>query len=430
MSGMNVQIAENQRKTDCARACAESGLEIMRFWLNRVSILGESNPTIDLVHSSLYGDFDNNEITNILGTYDFDGTTISIPNVTLNSTQGQTFSVTIITEPNDPNRLRMNVTGSYSSITKTIGVNYEFGTRGSSVFDYGVATKGPLSLTGNVELDGVNVSVESNVYIESESSNSALSIQGNSHIAGNVAVVNPSATVYLQGGNASIGGETGQAAVDNHVTFGVPPSEFPEPNPGYFEQFVVNVVDANTETSADATFENIRILAGTNPNFSGHATLKGVVFIETPNVITFTGSADIIAIIVGDGTIEDNSGTNRLIFQGNVSSLPVSELPDEQQFAGLKDELGTFVLAPGFKLSFGGNFTTLSGAIAGNGIEFYGNAGGTINGTIVNYSPEDMTLTGNSDLYFNRSGTTQAPTGFVPETVLNYDPISYSEIAL
>lgn len=41
-----------------------------------------------------------------------------------------------------------------------------------------------------------------------------------------------------------------------------------------------------------------------------------------------------------------------------------------------------------------------------------------------------MTLSGKSDLYFNRSGTSQAPAGFVPEIVLEYDPNSYSEIVL
>jgi len=144
--------------------------------------------------------------------------------------------------------------------------------------------------------------------------------------------------------------------------------------------------------------------------------------------VDFTGNVDVMAIIVGDGDWTDDSGTNQINFRGNVDSLPVSELPDEQQFAGLHDETGTFVMAPGFSLSFGGNFSALCGAIAGNGIEFFGNAGGTINGSIINYSDEELTITGNSDLYFNRSGIVEVPAGFVPETILEYDPSSYSEI--
>ena len=40
MSGNNVQIAENQLNADRARACAESGFDVIRFWLSRVSISG------------------------------------------------------------------------------------------------------------------------------------------------------------------------------------------------------------------------------------------------------------------------------------------------------------------------------------------------------------------------------------------------------
>jgi len=287
-----------------------------------------------------------------------------------------------------------------------------------------------LSLSGNVELEGINVNVEASVYIESENSNLALSIIGNSQIAGDVDIVNSLATVDLQGGQAGIGGETGQAAIDNHVDFGAPECDFPEPNPAQFESYVTSIVDANTDTSADATFENIRIVAGTNPIFSGNVVLKGVVFIETPNVVEFTGGVDITGIVAGDGSLNDNSGTNQIIFRGNVDSQPVTELPELSQFDGLHSQTGTFVVAPGFSVSFGGSFSSLSGAIAGNGIEFFGNAGGTINGSIINYSGEEMTLSGNSDLYFNRSGTSEAPAGFVPEIVLKYNPASYSELTL
>jgi len=63
--------------------------------------------------------------------------------------------------------------------------------------------------------------------------------------------------------------------------------------------------------------------------------------------------------------------------------------------------------------------------------QYFCAAGGTVNGSIINYSDETtMSISGNSDLYFNRSGTSQVPAGFVPEIVLQYDPSSYSEIIL
>ncbi len=428
LSGINVQLAENQSKMNHARASAESGMDVTRFWLSRVSIPGTTSPSerCSQIAALLQNELAVQGITNITATYD--GSTITIPNVTLDSEKGSSFSanITLI----DTDTLQVDITGLYDSITRTIRMQYYIGERGHSVFDFGVASKGPLSLSGNVDLEGYNVSVEASVYIESENSNLALSITGNSQIAGNVSIANPIASVELQGGNAGIGGETGQDAIDNHVSFGVTPSDFPEPEPSYFEPYVTTIIDSNTDTASDATFENPRILANTNPTFSGLMTLKGIVYVETPNVVNFTGGADVTGIIVGDGDISDNSGENRIIFGGNVSSHPVSELPDEARFEWIKEQIGTFVIAPGFHVSFGGNFDALCGAIAGNGIEFYGNAGGIINGSIINYSGEQMILSGNSDLYFNRSGTNEAPAGFVPELVLEYNPASYSELML
>ncbi len=40
MSGANVQVANNHRKLDNTRACAESGLEVMRYWIDKVALSG------------------------------------------------------------------------------------------------------------------------------------------------------------------------------------------------------------------------------------------------------------------------------------------------------------------------------------------------------------------------------------------------------
>ncbi len=428
LTGSNIQIASNQHKLNSAQGAAQSGLDIIRFWLSRVSISGQTpaSQRYTQIINSFQSDLTNNEISNIDLSYD--GSTINIPTVTLDSANNQNFSASITSI--DSNTIQVNVNGICGTTTRTLRVNYEFGEQASGVFNFGVASRGPLHLAGNIQLEGTSVAVEASVYIESENSNLALSIVGNSQIAGDVSIVNPIASVFLQGGQAGIGGETGQDAIDNHVTFDAPPSEFPELVPGYFEQYIVNTVDSSTDTTSDATFENIRIIAGTNPTFSGDVTLKGIVYIETPNIVTFSGSSNITGIIVGNGDPEDNSGVNQINFLGNVQSLPVTELPNEEQFIDIKNETGTFLIAPGFATSFGGSFDTLNGAIAANGIAFFGSAGGTINGSIINYSEERMSFAGNADLIFNRSEATQVPAGFVPEIILLYDASSYSEIIL
>ncbi|MGB2806145.1 MAG: hypothetical protein WBC22_00265 [Sedimentisphaerales bacterium] len=275
---------------------------------------------------------------------------------------------------------------------------------GKSVFDFGVATKGPLHIAGNIEPEHGNISIESDVYIVSENSNLALEMIGNSHIAGDVFITNPDATVDLQGDLFSIGGETGEAALD-HVHTGVDPIAFPVPNPSYFEHYVVEDINL-TET----TFENIRIPPNTNPSFASGVTMNGIVFIETPNVVTFMYSVNITGIIVGDGDVTDDSGTNRIDFMGTVNSSSVSNLPAE--FGDLREEMGTFLMAPGFSVSFGGDFETINGAIAANGITFSGNAGGTLEGSVLNYADTPMDLSGNSNLSFNRWANTEIPAGF------------------
>ncbi|MHC4737605.1 MAG: hypothetical protein ACYS9Y_01745 [Planctomycetota bacterium] len=428
-SDSNVQVADNQLKANRALESAHSGLEVMRFWLGHVYMPGTTTPEdrFSVLANFIQDDLQTNGIYNIPVTVDTNCIELGsqINPVTLETAPNRSFAATIQPTEN-VDVLQMDITGSALSLEKTIRVNYNFGTRAHTVFDYGVATKGPLQLQGNIEMDGANVELDAGVYIESDDAN-ALSIIGNSSIAGDVSITNPDAIVDLQGGQASIGGETGQDAIDNHVTTGVPPTEFPVPIPGYFEHYVQNTYDPNNVL---AEYENVRIPAGTNPQF-GAVTIRGVVFIETPNVVTFTGNTEITGVIVGNGDLGDNSGTNQIIFLGDVASYPVSDLPEgEPQFDQLRNETGTFLMAPGFSAVFGGSFETLNGAIAANGIEFFGNAGGTIDGSILNYSGNPMTLSGNSDLFFNRSGTDEMPAGFGPELILYYVADSYSEVVL
>lgn len=421
MSGTNARIASNQHRLGLARASAESGLEYAHYWLSQVCMPGTTLPAdrFNILAYSVQSDIGQSSILE----YDEDGPcSIVFPNVEFNPVLGQEFSATLRPTANI-DILELDVVGTGQDIGRTIRVNYKFGTRAHSVFDYGVATRGPLSLTGNIELDGFNVAVESDVYIESLNEDESLSIVGNSQIAGDVKIVNPDAYVTLQGGQAGIGGETGQDAIDNHVETGVAPTEFPLPLPNYFTQYLQGDIDMNS-----TVHENVRIPAGTNPSFSADQVIRGLLFIEAPNVVVFTGHVEITGIIVGNGDLEDNSGTNHIEFCGTVDSYPITDLPETSAFQELRNETGTFLIAPGFSASFGGNFETVNGAIAANGIEFFGNAGGVINGSVVNYSDTPMTLSGNSDLLFNRSGITEVPAGFGPEIVMHYISESYSEV--
>jgi Tfp pilus assembly protein PilX len=424
MSGTNVQLASNQHKLNSALSAAQSGLDVMQYWLTRVKIPDSTVPSnyLSEIVNTLQNDLTVNSISNI--SINYDGSTITVPSVLLASAGDMRFEVSI-RQLND-DTLEMDVTGGNSQVARTVRVNYKIEPDVNPVFDFGIATKGPLNMQGSPNVDGLNQSIEADVYIESANDNTALSMKGKSSIAGDVSIFNPLASPSVSN-SSSIGGETGQDAIDNHI-FPASYTDFPVLNPSAFENYIENVFDSSTDTTTNLTLENIRIPAGTNPHFSGHVILKGIVFIESPNIVEFTGNADVIGIIIGDGDLDFPSDENQLNFLGNVDSHSVSELDDT--FGDIREETGTFLLAPGFSASFGGSFSTLNGVIAASGIEFWGNAGGTINGSVINYGETPMSLDGSVDLVFNRPPLTENPAGFETTMILEFQRGTYTELAL
>lgn len=426
ISGTNLQIADNQHKVNSAFVSAESGLEVMRYWLNRVCIPNSTVPSaiFSTIAVSLQNDLALNGISNITAT--FDGSKITIPSVTLVSAENTSFSAVLRKLDNDT--VQLDVTGTNGQIRRTIRVNYDIEPYRYPIFDYGLATKGPLHIIGNPSLTAINDPQEASIYIESQNDNLALIIKGNSDLAGDISIANPNAQVKLQG-NVSIGGETGQAAIKNHILKGVYPIEFPTPDPEHFQQYATgDIIDSSTNTHGNMTITNAVVSAGTNPIFSGNVEINGILFIESPNKVTFAGNLTITGLIVAEGDVDSPSPDNALTFAGNVHTYPVNQLPEQPQFEGLRQETGSLILAPGFSVSFQGNFSTLDGIIAASGIEFSGNANGTIKGTVVNYADTPMALKGNANLHFDRLANIKIPAGFDTTRVLQYDPSSYSEI--
>lgn len=438
MSSGNSLVASNLHKVNAARSSAESGLEIVRYYLAQAEIHGLTPKSLwfEVLQTQLMGGIlPSGMYAETVTDESGDVTAVEIgssSSVTLDGDKSFTASVS-----KDLNGINIFVTGNAHGIERKIRGTFIYGEKPEpySVFDFGIATKGPLELDGNILLDGVNISVESDVYVESLSRDLALSIIGGSQIAGDVKIVNEDGYVVLQGGQAAIGtdenGEpvTGVEAIQNHVEIGAPETNFPIPNPDHFLQYVgPTTITSETDLSTITTLNNVRIAANTNPEFASNVQINGVLYIEQPNVVNFAGSANITGVIVGNGDYTDNSETNTITFEGNVTSNSVASLPES--FGALREETGTFMMTPGFKVAMGGNFGTLNGCIAANGVSFYGGAGGTIGGSVLNYSDNPMTMEGNSDLYFNRTGDTEIPDGFdsVLNIVVKYDPSNYDEI--
>lgn len=427
MTSANAKVADNHRQSNSALTNAFSGMEIMRYWLEGVTVSGSvaGNQRLAAVSTNLQNSLTTAGATGVSVSYDSTNEVLTVSNYTLDSSAGDVFAAEL-SYSGDYDTIQMDITGSNNGISRTIRNNFWFGPVGGSIFDFGIATKGPLHMTGNIDIDGYNEAIEASVYIESLASSIALDMTGKSQIAGEVSIVNYYAGADISAAS-SIGGDRGSAAY-SHVTVGAEPADFPNPNPEIFETYIENTFVSGVTPTSNTTLQNIRIPANTNPTFSGNLNLLGLMYIESPNVVSFSGNANITGLIVAEGDVSNPSEDNKLLFMGNVASHGVADLPETASFDGLRDETGTFILAPGFSARFTGNFDTVNGVIAASGIAFSGNAGGVINGSVVNYSNDPMTLYGNSDLVFNRSGIEATPSGFGPSKRLEFLPSTYSEV--
>jgi hypothetical protein len=427
MSGTNVQLASNQRHASQALSSAQSGLEIVRYYLSSLSISASVAPgdRLEALATDLQTAFDNAGCQGTYAQYNAGTETMTISNITLNAQTNERFSASMSFGATYDD-LTLVVTGRSQNANKQVAVDYQFNQIGNPIFDYGVATRGPLSMQGNVDVEGYNEVFEASVYIESSASTLALEMTGKSSIAGDVTIANGAALVDIAN-QSSVGGESGTDALDN-VTIGATMCEFPVADPAVFEPYIQHTFDPATDPTSNVTLTNVEIPAGTNPSFSGHAVVRGIMYIRSPNIVSFTGNAEVHGLILAEGEVDFPSENNHLDFGGNVDSYGVDTLPSEE-FGDLRDYTGTFLLAPGFSVCFRGNFDCLNGVIAASGVEFNGNAGGTINGSVINYSDDCMSLAGNTDLVFNRSGVEKNPAGFQPSMRLDFLADSYYEPA-
>ncbi len=423
MSGTNVQLASNQHQVGHALGSASSGLEVQRYWLSRVVFPSAISPAsyLSTIVSFVQDDLTSNCISNI--TLNADG---SMDPVILDSGDGQTFSAQFCIDAYNPNVLQVCTTGGNAPVTRTIQVNFNIDPYEHPIFNYGLARKGPLNYSGNPTTAGVNDNWEADIYIESTGELTALSVAGNANFDGNIQIGNPSAAVDFQG-DVQIAGDSGQAAIDNHVFIGAAPVDFPTPDTARFRPYATgDVIDSSTDLSVNNILVNCRIEAGTNPVFPKSVIIQGILIIESPNVVTFGRNVALEGLIVAEGD-PTSPGTDKIDFLGNFASGPY---PAGMEFDAIRQEEGSSILAPGFATTFAGNFSALEGVIAVSGAYFTGNCAAQIKGTIINYSEDPMVVDGNASMSFDRESSTKVPAGFDTHRVLICNPSTYSEMNL
>lgn len=426
MSGTNIQLASNHHNVNNALVAAQSGQEVIRYWLSRVRF-SSSTPQANYfatIVAGLKDDLSDKGITNVV--LQNDG---SIEAVALNSNTGLTFDGQMsIDLSQSPPKLQTRVTGHSGDIARTITILYNIQPYVFPIFNFGLATKGPVNFPGNPTITAVNAAWEADIFIESATNPIAMLTIGNLNFAGEVNIGNPTANVDFQR-DVIIAGDHGQAAIDNHVSIGNDSPEFPVPDTERFRAYATGpLITSSTDLSKGMTLINATIKSGTNPVFQQSVIVQGVLFIESPNRVTFARNMALQGLIVADGdVINADPASRRIDFMGNFASGPY---PSDPQFDALRAEEGTSILAPGFFTTFGGNFSTLEGVVAVSGAHFSGNVNAQIKGSIINYSNSPTVVEGNAVMNFNRAGSTKIPAGFDLCRELDYVPTSYAESAL
>jgi len=223
MSGANVQLSANQRRASRALAGAESGLEVMRYWLGHVMMDATTPPAdyLQKIINQVKLELQNKSATNM--KLASDGV---LQAVSIDSAVGQNFSAQLAMNTANPSILDVTVTGTCEGMERTICVGYNIAPYEHPIFKYGLATKGPIQFSNNPTTTTVTSNWEADIYTESSSSMVAVEVGGNTNFAGDISIANPSAVVDFAGA-VQIGGDTGQDAIDNHVSIGVDPVEFP-----------------------------------------------------------------------------------------------------------------------------------------------------------------------------------------------------------
>jgi hypothetical protein len=424
-TGTNLRTGRNMSEVQAARMNAEGGLSYMLRQLRALQL--DPNTTAANAITNLGASLSTamNGTANLGGQAIGVGTSVTMPPINLDY---GSFDAAITKDGNG--NLFLAVNGHANGINRTVQVGLSLTSNPpNSAFNYGIASRGSISVGGNSQILGKSVASDASV-ISTTAGATAITVAGSAVIGGDLSSVGPTSTVVLSG-NPTIAGSQDPQVIAQHVHFGVDPPIFPVVDPTVFKPLATGgVIDSHTNTrQKDAVFNNVVIKANTNPTFSSDVTLNGVVYIEAPNCVTFTSKVTLNGLVATDNGANSGLSNCRISFQGQVESFGVDALPNTSQFAAVKQLTGTFIAAPGFDVSFAGQFTTINGTVAADKLTFSGQSGGTIKGSVLGLSDAACSIEGTVDIYIDRetgSGTPDA--GFKMPVVVNAVQGSFQDV--
>ena len=419
---LNLRAGDNYRRAVDAQLAAESGMDFMLNQIRSVRIPQDTNQeTMPANIAEALGALLNTTANLASQSVTVSTGTVYVPGIQL---PYGSFSCTLA--PDGDKRCRLVVRGSAQGVQRSVAIDLVMTPKHSTAFDYGLASFGPVSIVGNARIVGVNDPSEASVLAADTSGGAALSLAANALIAGDLTVVN-NAPIAISG-SPSLGGTTDPELMADHILSVPEPPEAPALDIGPIAALATNVVDSSTHTSSPGlTFSNIRIAAGTNPTFASDVVINGVVYVEAPNNVTFSGNSTINGMVVTEDS-DNPIQSCQLNFAGGMQAFGVETLPDTPEFAEVRQHTGTFVVAPGFGVTFSAQFSTINGTIAADQLTFTGQAGGIVNGAVIGLSERPMALDGGVEIHVDRLNAYPNPAGFVETMALEPDPASYTEL--
>lgn len=370
-TSISTQLAANENMVHQSQVAAESGMQWVRYQLATTDI-PRNCPPEGLLEEALVQFEDRLTGTRNLGArrISYDGCTVSIPDGPGDylhlGTGGAGFRVTM-TQLGE--RLRVKVIGSHdgepSRLGRAIEVDYVLVNHPSEVFDYGVASRGQVRFKANANTKLLGTPDGDAGVLATYLGSPAIQT-GKGPIDGNLSVVGSKDQVTLGGG--SVGGSSDAADImATEVTVRAAP-EFPYVHTSVFRPFATNVYNVS-----DTLHKNIRVPANAGATFDASDAIEGILYVESPNVVTFSGNVTVRGVIVFENA--NDPSVNVLTFQGNVTP---SAMPDTAEYAALRARAaGLAIAAPTASV-------VLSGSVDGR-----------IEGSVIAHQ---LTLSGSADL--------------------------------
>jgi hypothetical protein len=397
------EVVANDRMIAGAQAAAESGMDFMRYQLSLVTI--PSGTTAANLQTELYKDLQQQLNTSAnLGSYSigsFDNV-IQIPASTstyipLDKSNDKSFRATITVWTGD---IVVKVEGRTSGgkISRFVQMDYEPGTHTTKSFNFAVASRGQVVMKkGSL---GGTAGVENSVaqVMSAANTSTAINVSGGT-IGGDLSILD-GAGVSVTGGTVA-GSSITADILANHVQV-VNDPDFPDVDPSIYKKYATNTYVPKANTQA-----NIIIPPNTNPKFNANDTVQGIMYIQSPNQVTFNGNFKLQGFIVMEKGVSGD--VNTLSFSGNLTQSPV---PAGSTFDQVRAVSGVAILAPSASINMSGSVDSfMRGSIITNKFNFNGSADIQIDqGTLMTLSPDgDSAVFNGKTVKFTANGSHNVP---------------------